>query len=67
MNTAPSQDEIFKKLENNKMMRHQDDTIRKGFLDPEMYGDMKDLSISGKRLTRHNSLKLNRNRNSKTY
>jgi hypothetical protein len=41
INNAPSQVEIFEKLEENKYDRHRNDSIRKGFLDPELYGEIR--------------------------
>lgn len=41
INNAPTQVEIFEKLEDNKNNRHRNDSIRTGFLDPELYGEIK--------------------------
>ena len=41
INNAPSQAEIFQKLEENKNDRHRNDSVRKGFLDPELYGELR--------------------------
>jgi hypothetical protein len=41
INNAPTQVEIFEKLEDNKNDRHRNDSIRKGFLDPELYGEIR--------------------------